>query len=375
MPSDNEKPHKKSSGPKFSQSSPIGSVFRFGKRRVSETSQAWSRSASESTTDSPTNEQSYSSIPQGEYVASPTGEDSPGPYFPQSAVRLVNTQRPSGVDSNVDSMGDDVNPVVDVVQPIIQSPESMSPQPPTSSTSISNTQPTSSRRTRSDISPPPSRTSTPIPTTPRVHWNQLRNAIIPGASAPSSVRSFVPDAMGSTLPPRPQTPKPSRFARLGFRQVVEQTREVAHNEFGRFEAEVHQACTVARFGDPSYKVEKEGPQSVLLPFVSTSSLSLSATAVSQASKSSQFSDLPARTTSSLKLLHQTLIRYASTSAPTGTAMQLPFEADVLSVLLMPFTMESGPQAEERWLAVETFEVAVKTWRSSSRQVKNQSWHR
>ena len=377
MPFDNEKPSKKFSGAKFSQSSTIGSVFRFGKRRVSETSQPWSRSGSESATGSTASavehSWSHSSIPQEEYAASPAGEDGtePNSSSSQSAVRLVNTRRPSEAESSASSIGDldalEVDTGVGAVESMFQSPISMSSLPPTPS-----------RQTPPDASPPPSRTTTPIPSTSRIHWNQLRNAIMPGAAVPPSSRPFVPEAVSpmSSLfatPPRTQTPKASRFARLGFRQVAEQTRELAHNELARFEAEVHQACASARLGSAKHKAEREGSQSMLLPFVSTTSLSLSGTtAASQISKFSQSSESLARAAPSLKLLHQTLVRYAATSAPMGTTARLPFESEVLSVLLIPFLMETGLQTEERGLAVETFEVAVKSWPSSSRQVTNQS---
>ncbi|KAF8583270.1 hypothetical protein K439DRAFT_1349020 [Ramaria rubella] len=224
---------------------------------------------------------------------------------------------------------------------------------------------------RTHATPPPSRTGTPVvPSSSRSHWNQLRNAIVPGSPVPSS-RSLVSDTgfpqPAPAAPPRSQTPKPSRLARLGFRQIVEHTREIIHDEVGRFETDIYQACTGARFSEARQRVEREGSQPYL-PFMSTTSLPLSTiSTASQQGRSGLSSELSSRAAPSLKPLHQTLVRYASISGPHGTIARLPYEAEVLSVLFLPFAVEVDREAEERWLAVETFEIAVKTWRASSQQ--------
>jgi hypothetical protein len=369
MPSsDNEKPHKKTPRMMARQPNPSGSTFRLGKRQGSGFSKS-SRSASESTTSLFTSEYSLSrpNTPHGEDPALSADNGTGVSYSARSDIRLVNKRHPSESDSITGSLGEmdgpSVNTVMEVVEPLVQSPEVMSPQPLTPL-----------KRLRRDASPPPSRTTTPIPSSSRIHWNMVRNAIVPGSPVPSSSRSLasevVPPQSGfTTAPPRPQTPKPSRFARLGFRQVVEHTREVAYDETNRFEAEVYQACASARFGDARQKIERDNSQQSYLPFVSTASLPLSTvTVATQTNKSTQSSESIGRTAPSLKQLHQTLVRYASISSPVGTMARLPYESEVLSVLLIPFTVETGMETEERWLAVETFEIAVKTWRGSSQQV-------
>lgn len=301
-----------------------------------------------------------------EYSASSTDDGTRGSHSSQSAVRLVKRSLES--DMIAESSGEKevvgVNIIVEATEPLVQSPVTMSPRSPT---------PSQLQRIRRDATSPPSRTTTPVPSTSRVHWNQLRNAIIPGVPINSSNRSLPSDAPQSgstTAPPRPQTPKPSRLARLGFRQVVEHTREVFDDEVGKFEAEVYQACAFGRFGDVRQKVERDASQATYLPFVSTTSLPLSTvTVTSQTNKSNQPSESVGRTPS-LKLLHQTLVHYASISPQLGIMLRLPYESDILSVLLIPFTMEAGLETEERWLAVETLEILAKTWRGSSQQVMN-----
>lgn len=371
MPSsDIEKPYKKQAEAKGSRPNPNGSIFRFGKRQGSEFSQA-SRSASDSTASLIRSEysQSPSHSPNGEF-SSPSTHSGPGVSYPTpSAVRLVNKRSPSESDSIAGSLGGmdtpGVNTEVEAVEVMVQSPEAMSPRPATPS-----------KRTRRDATPPPSRTTTPVPSSSRIHWNLIRNAIVPGESIPSSSHSLdldvvAPQSGFTTPPPRPQTPKPSRFARLGFRQVVDHTRDVVRDETIRFEEEVYQACAIARFGDARQKVERDNSQGSYLPFVSTTSLPLSAvTVATQTSKSTQSSESIGRTAPSLKQLHQTLVRYASMPSSIGITARLPYESEILSVLLIPFMMETGMETEERWLAVETFDIAVKSWRGSSQQVTN-----
>jgi hypothetical protein len=76
---------------------------------------------------------------------------------------------------------------------------------------------------------------------------------------------------------------------------------------------------------------------------------------------------------SLKHLYQTILHHA---APYGDGLRpssrFPHEIQTLSTLLGPFlTLETGVRVdEERWFAVEAFEVIVKTWNPADEV----SWH-
>ncbi|KIJ36323.1 hypothetical protein M422DRAFT_261273 [Sphaerobolus stellatus SS14] len=232
----------------------------------------------------------------------------------------------------------------------------------------SPSQPSTPRRMFERLaSPSPSRTGSPIPSGSKLHWNQVRNAIKPGGVlshhepwSPTTPTSAVSSTQ--SIPPRSQTPKPSKFARLGFRQVVEQTRAAVLNEEpDRFQMDVYQACLRARFGSPRPKVEKETFQPGYLPFMSTASLTATA-ALNQGRAGSGAEYLPP----SLSELHQVLVRYASGGSAVG-AWRLPYEAEVLSVLLIPFLLESRRDSNEQWLAVEAFELAVQTWAATNKQ--------
>jgi len=230
--------------------------------------------------------------------------------------------------------------------------------------------PTPSRRLLDRIaSPSPSRSGTPVQSSSRLHWNQIRAAIKPGgplssaASSPAaSVTSFAASGVPvAAAPPRSQTPKPSRLARLGFRQVVEQTRIVAAEEMDSFKIDIYQACLRARFGSSR---PKEMLQPGYLPFMSSASLTANVTF--NTGKSSITSET---VPPSLKELHNVLLRYASAGS-NNAAWDLPYESEVLSALLTPFVFESRRNEDDQWLAIESFELAVQTWRASSTQVRH-----
>lgn len=209
----------------------------------------------------------------------------------------------------------------------------------------------------------------PRPSTPPTHSQQ-----------PSSASSL------SVASSRPQTPKPSRLARLGFRQVVEHAREVAIDETRKFSDEIQRACWSARFIEPSKtaKAEREPytgtmGSSLYLPFMSTASIPLTGSTntsvvnLTQNSKqkhdlrrpqSMQSLSMSSRSVPSLKYLYQLLLQRSSPSPDGIPPLPLPpCESLILSTLLRPFLMsEPGSRMdEERWFAVETFDVLAKTW--------------
>ncbi|HEV7736342.1 MAG TPA: hypothetical protein VGO47_03080, partial [Chlamydiales bacterium] len=153
-----------------------------------------------------------------------------------------------------------------------------------------------------------------------------------GYSSPVRATTPVSAAGPSSLPLRSQTPKPSRLARLGFRQAVENLRaQVSQSEeqFNRFALEVHQACLHARTGEGR---PREGTQtSAYLGFMSSTSL----VGGPFHAKSGTSNELPEVKPPSLNELNRVLVRHASTGDMEGH-WRLPHEAEVLSVLLMPY---------------------------------------
>ncbi|KAG2069190.1 hypothetical protein BDR04DRAFT_721913 [Suillus decipiens] len=236
-----------------------------------------------------------------------------------------------------------------------------------SSSSSSNTQPPVTER--SDSENPPTRTPS------KVRWEKLRQHVLAAprpASPPLSARV-------SQSPSRPPTPKPSRFPRLGFRQVVEYAHEAAVHESHRFAEELLQICWSFRVPDLSRqsKNDRDGPlstvgSSLYLPFVSSTTLNSFATGSTVVqtqttqkglrSKRSPSTVSGGQSSSLVATLHETILRYASKNSK-----HLPHETLVLSALLTPFlSSESNQNADdERWTAIEVFEAAVQTWQATS----------
>lgn len=213
----------------------------------------------------------------------------------------------------------------------------------------------------------PSRAGTPIQSSSRFHWNQIRNAIIPGVqghnrSGTESTISTV-DTVSIT---RPQTPRQFKFPRRGFRHVAEATRDLLQEELSRFETSIYQACYKARFGELRGRLEKE-TQLGYLPFMSSGSISVPNSASSQPLKPSN--ETYGRTKPSVSQLHHTLVRYASNTRSIDSLSRLPYEAEVLSVLSIPFISDDVESTEEQWIAIESFEIAVGSWQASSKQVR------
>ncbi|KIL62712.1 hypothetical protein M378DRAFT_80770 [Amanita muscaria Koide BX008] len=228
----------------------------------------------------------------------------------------------------------------------------------------------------------PSRTSTPdssasTTSASRIRWDKIRQHVL--LSSSSVTRQPTPQlgapAVALSQPPRSTTPKPSRLARLGFRQAVEQARE-AVEENHTFAIEIAKACWLSRYGEQSKaKSERDTIATTMgstlyLPFVTNPSLSGPSMIPSAVSKrqdtvmtqtssiSSQYS-IP-----TLKPLWQLLMTYATPAADgTPNSKTLPHETLILSILQGPF-LRPGQQGwiqEERRFAMESFELLFKTW--------------
>lgn len=226
--------------------------------------------------------------------------------------------------------------------------------------------------------------SAPTRTPSKVRWERLRQhvmAVPVPASPPPSSRIF------PTLS-RPPTPKLSRFPRLGFRQVVEHAREVAVDDSRGFADELLQICWLGRIPDSAParqgKHERDGTfgtvgSSLHLPFMSSTTLNSFATGSTLVQTQttqkglhikrppSTVSTGPNHNVSLVVLLHDAILRYASKNST-----YLPHETLVLSTLLKPFLSGETNQNldEDRWTSIEAFEVAVKTWRPASDDVRS-----
>ncbi|KAG1747373.1 hypothetical protein EDB19DRAFT_2023164 [Suillus lakei] len=238
------------------------------------------------------------------------------------------------------------------------------------SSSSSNTQPPATER--SDSGNAPSRTPS------KVRWEQLRQHVL---AAPRPVSPPLPARIAQG-PSRPQTPKPSRFPRLGFRHVVEHAREAAVDESRRFAEELLQICWSFRVSDPlrQSKNERDGPlgtvgSSLHLPFVSSTTLNSFATGSTMVQTQTTQKGLnikrPPSTVSGgqnsslVMTLHETILRYASKGSN-----YLPHETLVLSALLTPFLSSENNQNvdDDRWTSIEAFEAAVQTWQATTDDV-------
>ncbi|KIK93408.1 hypothetical protein PAXRUDRAFT_145141 [Paxillus rubicundulus Ve08.2h10] len=220
--------------------------------------------------------------------------------------------------------------------------------------------------------------SAPTRTPSRARWEQLRQHVVPAdaprpASPSSSMQSFDPSAL------IPATPKPSRLARLGFRHVVDHAREAAIDDSRMFADDILKLCWPSRVPDSarSGKHERENTlgsaaSALYIPFVSNSSLTFISTGdapfTTPSTRMAQDTQRPHSTFSSrqnmsgLLTLHGVILRYASRNSA-----YLPHENLMLATLLKPFYSDQASQAleDDRWAAVEAFEVAVRTWRAPS----------
>jgi hypothetical protein len=218
----------------------------------------------------------------------------------------------------------------------------------------------------------------PSPSATASRWENLRQHVLPvrpltppqrPASAQSSIHSH--------LPSRSSTPKPSRLARLGFKHVVEQAREVV-DDTRKFGGEILRACAVGRYPEQprSGKERDASSSSTTLTSTGTNTASSNLTGKkldylrrpqSVASLASSSTGSLGSTAPSLRFLHQILVYH---SAPVRDQKQhvsanLPHESHVLSTLLCPFLTPAKYPApkveEEKVTAMEAFELVSKGW--------------
>ncbi|KDQ15355.1 hypothetical protein BOTBODRAFT_131132 [Botryobasidium botryosum FD-172 SS1] len=258
-------------------------------------------------------------------------------------------------------------------------------------------------RVLTDSSINTARTASPAPGSSLRHWANLRQAFVstpPPPTPPNAAATPHPLLAAFTSAP---SSKQSKFARLGLRQVVEQAREIAVDVMHQFEDELWRACWVARFGDAalaggqaaseshSHKPEREGSSGsgsgLHIPLAFDHASSSFSSGGGQKASSNPFTPLQSRLNlglrrppslqvfapsaplshASLRLLQQTLMRYAS-SQSGFVNQRFPLETEVLSVLLGPFLVEEVTSEnekvveEERWIALAIFELLSRHWK-------------
>ncbi|KAF8183119.1 hypothetical protein BJ912DRAFT_1144895 [Pholiota molesta] len=213
------------------------------------------------------------------------------------------------------------------------------------------------------------------PSTPlsRARWDSLRRHVISASPRPPTPPQRPPSAQSSIrdgFPSRSTTPKPSRLARLGFRHVVEQARDVG-NDTRKLGEELLRACSLARYPE-QLKSSKEGSTMTLTATGTMASSSMAAgkktdylrrpQSVSTSSLASAIP--PAPNGPSLRFLYQILVYHSGESIHLDT-LHLPHESQVLATLLCPFlTPTKYPHTrveEERTTATETFELVANSW--------------
>ncbi len=212
---------------------------------------------------------------------------------------------------------------------------------------------TSLETTLSSIHSDPTNT-TPVPVSNL--WDNLRQHVLVHQSRPSTPTQPIS---------RPGTPKPSRLAKFGFKQVVEDARGV-EGDTRKFGDEILRACTVARHGElQKSSREKEGSTTMVTnvaPIPGVRKLDYLRRPLSMASVSSSSANVSA---ASLRQLFQILVHYSENNGGLRISAHLPYESRLLSTLLCPFLMRTRYVItrldEEQVTAVEAFELLSKSW--------------
>jgi hypothetical protein len=219
-----------------------------------------------------------------------------------------------------------------------------------------------------DSPKPPSRTTE----SPKLRWDALRRHVLQNNRPLIGDSPTSSETAGSRRSPSPfgrsSTPKPSRFPRLGLRQVVENAREVVADDMRRFIEELEKACMEARFVDltrPS-KRDREPSQGTIGSYLSLHSSGTGSTStLPTIGAPKPISRQSSAFRPSVTALLRTLERYEF--SPVHRPQTLPIENRVLSTLLMPF-LSPGVVDSERELAFRAFKIIVIIWRGDANEV-------
>ncbi|KAF9653663.1 hypothetical protein BDM02DRAFT_3135161 [Thelephora ganbajun] len=221
------------------------------------------------------------------------------------------------------------------------------------------------------VSPHPEHSdgSAELPSPSRARWELIRRHVIHN-SLPSVTSSLapslqsVPKPLASPSPTGgwPGAPKPSRFPRLGMRQVVDAAREVAMEDTRKFALELERACVQFRAPEIIHnRPMREGSAarsalSFSLPHPTGAVSTISSTNWSKQPTGSIITPPQSPVLTLLRILE----RYEASLLYLPRT--LPFENQVLSVLLVPF-MAPDPSEREQDYALRAFSLIIKTWRT------------
>lgn len=224
-----------------------------------------------------------------------------------------------------------------------------------------------------DVVPPPS------PSGSSVRWNSIRQHVLqPQKSVHSQPSSASLASLNTQAAARTAHAKQSsKFAqRLGFRNVVDQAKQVMVDEMHQFATDIQRACMAAHHVELlSSAKSKIDPihntvgSSLSLPFMSSSTLATVASGGGSTNHSRADLRQPSHGPSivapgRVRPLYQTLLNNAGPFADGSTPLpQLPLESLVLSTLLIPFltTERASSMEEDRWIGIEAFQIITKTW--------------
>ncbi|KAF7326044.1 RRM domain-containing protein [Mycena kentingensis (nom. inval.)] len=209
-----------------------------------------------------------------------------------------------------------------------------------------------------------------VPRSPSLlRWQTLRQHVLPASeSTPTPSHSQQPSSSSSSafsfIPSRSQTPKPHKFGnQRAFRQVVDQAREVVHDDTRRLAQELQRACWAARAVDVGLS---KGT------FMSTTAL-VGTGGSSQKPELRRPPSVQSLTVSargqppvpSLNPLYQIILHHCRpTPDATPPVPTLPLESQVLATLLSPFLNADKSQKveQDRRFAFEAFDIIIKTWK-------------
>ncbi|KAF9558076.1 hypothetical protein CPC08DRAFT_25218 [Agrocybe pediades] len=204
----------------------------------------------------------------------------------------------------------------------------------------------------------------------RARWENVRQHFLPPTRS-STPPPRPPSAQGSVsnVPPRSNTPKPSRLGRLGLRQVVDQAQDQA-NDTRKLIEDITRGCAAVRYPDMLKHAREREVNASLTGTAGT--LASTATGkkldhhrrLQSVSSISLPSNLAATSAPSIRFLYQVLVNH---SAPDKSLVSeyLPLENQVLSTLLIPFLqpvnfLPSGLE-EEKTTAIDSFELLCNRW--------------
>jgi len=303
--------------------------------------------------------------------------------------------------SNVQEQADEQDPIIHSPRPTRLSPEPTSEAAPADDfgsvfASIPRPWDNQVPREQSPKLEPvraPSRSFTsdiasPLPSTTASRWENLRQHVLPVPVRPLTPPQRPGSAQSSIhshLPSRSTTPKPSRLARLGFKHVVEQAREVI-DDTRKFGGEILRACATARYPEQHKNAKEREASSSSTTLTGTgtnTSSNLTGKKLDYLRRPQSVASLASSSTSSLgpaapslRFLYQILVYH---SAPLRDSKQhlsvnLPHENHVLSTLLCPFltpTKYPAPKIEEEQAtAMEAFELISKSWTPADEVIQN-----